>query len=128
MTRIVEGLNPSISTPHEFYDVFQSIPIPLNNLLYELYLDNLIVPNDIEWNSLLYIGDVLLRAVMSWMLNEISREHQAAPYRENKMIVPLLMRLEVQNSRRSFLDWISILDNPSRAHKVCSVREQAFVD
>lgn len=58
LTRIVEGLGPSISTSHEFYDAFQSIPMPLNNFLCELYLHNLVVPNDTEWNSLLYVGDV----------------------------------------------------------------------
>lgn len=58
LTRIVEGLNPSIATPHDFYDAFQYIPIPLNNLSCELYLHNLAVPNDKKWNVLLYIGDV----------------------------------------------------------------------
>ena len=45
-TIIVEGLKPSISTPYEFYDVFQYVPMPLKNLLCELYLHNLAVPND----------------------------------------------------------------------------------
>ena len=48
LTRIVECLNPSISTPHEFYDTFQSVPMPLKNLLCELYLRKLAVPNEIE--------------------------------------------------------------------------------
>ena len=104
LTRTIEGHNPSISTPHEFYDAFQSIPMPLKNLLCELYLHNLAMPNDTEWNSLLYIGDVQLRAVMSWMENEISREHQVTPYRNNEMKVPLFMRPEVQNTRQIFLD------------------------
>lgn len=63
------------------------------------------MPNDTEWNSLLYIGDVKLKALMSWRQNEISREYQVAPYKENKMTTPLLMRLEVQNSQQKFLDW-----------------------
>ena len=67
LTRIMEGLNPSISTPHELYDTFQSVPIHMKNLLCELYLHNLVVPNETEWNSLLYVGDVQLRIVMSWI-------------------------------------------------------------
>ena len=124
----MEGLNTSISTPHEFYDAFLYILMPLKNLLYELYLHYLVAPDNIEWTSLLYVADVYLRVVMSWMHNDISREHQVTPYMDNEMIVPLLMSLEVQNSRQTFLDWISILGNPIRASRVCSVREQAFGD
>ena len=82
--------------------------MPLKNLLCELYLHNLALPNDIEWNSILYIGHVQLIAVMSWMQNEISREHQAMSYRDKEMIVPLFMRTKVKNSRWTSLDWIFI--------------------
>ena len=76
----------------------------------------------------MYVGDVKLRAIMSWIQNEIRRENKATPYRENEMTTPLFMRLEVQHSRRTYLDWISILGNPVELGKVCLVREWVFVD
>ena len=52
------------------------------------------------------------------MQNEIRREHQDAPYKDNEMTNPFLMRPQVQHFRNSFLDWLSITGNPSRANKV----------
>lgn len=71
----------------------------LKNLLCELYLHNLVVLNDTKWNQVLYVGDVQLREAMSWIQNEISREHQATPYRDNEITIPLFMRSKVQHSR-----------------------------
>ena len=59
---------------------------------------------------------------MSWIQNEISIEHQATPYREIEMEIPLFMRLEVQHSRQTYMDWISILGNRTGLGKVCSVK------
>ena len=50
------------------------------------------------------------------------------PYNDNGIIVSLLIRLEVQNSRQKFMHWISILGKLDGASKVCSIRKQAIVD
>lgn len=42
------------------------------------------------------------------------------------MTTPLFMRLEVQHSRQTFLDWISILGNHIGLSKESIVREWAF--
>jgi hypothetical protein len=123
LSRITRGLNPSLQTPHELYAVFQSVPMALQNLLCELYVHNFAIPDNRDWNSLLYVGDVQFRAVMSWIQNEISRETQAAPYREKEMLEPLNIRPEVQNTRRTFYDWLSVTNNPSGAAKIYPVRE-----
>ena len=93
-----------------------------------MHLHNLVVPNDIEGNPVLYVGDVQSRATMSWMQNEINREHQPTPYRESEMTTPFFMRLEVQYSRLTYLDWVSILGNPTRLGKVSVVREKDFTN
>lgn len=61
----MEDRSPSISTPLEFYDAFQYFSMTLKNLLCELYLHNLAVPNDTEGNLVLYVGETQLRAEMS---------------------------------------------------------------
>lgn len=100
----------------------------LQNLLCELYVHNLVVPDNKDQNSLFYVGDVQFRAIMSWMQNEISRESQAAPYREKEMLEPLYIHVEVQNTHRVFFDQLSINNNPSSAAKIHPVLEQAFLD
>lgn len=58
LSQITRGLNPLLHTPQEFYAAFKLVPMTLQNLLYELYTHNLVVPDDSNWNSLLYVGDV----------------------------------------------------------------------
>lgn len=99
LSRIARGLNPSLQTPHDFYATFQSVPMPLQNFLCELYDHNFSVLDNRDWNSLLYVGDVQFRVVMSWIQNEISHETQAALYRQKEMLEPLNIRPEVQNTR-----------------------------
>ena len=65
LSRITKGLNPSLNTPQEFYATFKSVPMALQNLLCELYVHNLAVTDDKEYNSLLYVGDAQFRVVMS---------------------------------------------------------------
>lgn len=59
------------------------------NLLCELYLHNFIIPQEIEWNPLLCIGDVHLRAFMSWMHNETNYDRQLDTYRDVERSEPL---------------------------------------
>ena len=66
MNRIVKGLNSSLNTPHEFYYAFQQFLAVIKNLLCELYMHNLVFPNNREWNPLMYVvGDIQLREFMS---------------------------------------------------------------
>ncbi len=54
----------------DFYNVYQTFLSCKKNLLCELYLHNFIISQETKWNPLLYIVDVHLRALMSWMHNE----------------------------------------------------------
>lgn len=72
LTHIVRELSPSFETTQEFYHAYQNFPATIKNLLCELYLHNYVVSYDTEWNPLLYIGDIHLKALMSWIQNEIN--------------------------------------------------------
>lgn len=67
LSRVISGLGPSIETPREFFQACQSSPLEVKNLLCELYLHNYVVPNDHDWNPLIYIGDIYLKEFMSWI-------------------------------------------------------------
>lgn len=58
LSQVIRGLNPSLKTPQEFYAAFKLVPMALQNLLCELYIHNLAVLDNKDWNSLLYVEDV----------------------------------------------------------------------
>ena len=47
-----------------------------------------------EWNPLLYIGDVHLKALMSWMSNEANYDRQLNEYRDEERAELLPLRAE----------------------------------
>lgn len=94
---IVRDLSPSLDTPKEFYNVYQNSPTTIKNLLCEFYLHNYVVTSDNEWNPLLYIGDIQLKALISWTQNEISMGAHAKTYRNLEFDCPLPLRAEAKN-------------------------------
>lgn len=70
LSMIIVDLDHSIETPQEFYQMYQSSLATTKNLLCEFYLHNYPAPNDNDWNPLLYIGDIHIRSLMSWIQNE----------------------------------------------------------
>lgn len=97
--RIVRDLSPSLQTPEEFYHVYQTSPTAIKNFLYEFYLHNYIVPDDVDWNPLLYIGDIYLRPLMSWVQNEIARGEQFQIHRKEELDLSLPLRAESREPR-----------------------------
>lgn len=80
--RISRNQDPIIHTPKEFYDAYQVAPNWLRNSLCEFYLHGFLIPFEIEWNPLLYIGDIHLRSFMSWAENEANYGRQWETYEE----------------------------------------------
>lgn len=48
----------------------------------EFYLHNLVFPYNSEWNPLLYVGDLQVRALCSYMHNEDNKGDYAKRYKE----------------------------------------------
>lgn len=66
----LKDIDIGFRSAQEFYGLYQTLPSWQQNLLCELYVHNFIIPIETQWNPLLYIGDIHLRALMSWMHNE----------------------------------------------------------
>lgn len=97
LNHIVRDLSPSLDTSEEFYSVYQTSPTTVKNLLCEFYLHNYVVTSNNEWNPLLYIGDIHIKALMSWVQNEINMVTQAKTYRNLEFDCPLPLRAEAKN-------------------------------
>lgn len=92
MMRIVRDLSPSLQTSEEFYSAYQTSPTAIKNLLCEFYVHNYVVLNDVDWNALLYIRDIQLRALMSWMWNEIARGEQFQVHKKEELDLSLTLK------------------------------------
>ena len=55
-------------------------------------MHNFIIPSETQWNTLLYIGDIHLRALMSWMYNEANYDRQLNNYKDEERTEPLPLR------------------------------------
>ena len=51
-------------------------------------MHNFVIPTETQWNPLLYIGDIHLRALMSWMHNEANYDRQLNNYRDDERTEP----------------------------------------
>ena len=54
------------------------------------------------------MGDIQLRALISWIQNEISRQYQAHQFRELEYETPLLLRPEAKDARTMYYEWMKI--------------------
>lgn len=77
MTYVMQGKSLTLNTPQEFFQDFHTTPAAIKYLLYELFLHNLVVPNNKYWNPILYVGDIQLKTLMSWIQNEFSKKNHA---------------------------------------------------
>ena len=56
----MQDKNIALNIPQEFFHAFHTSPKVIKIFLYELLLHNLVVPNNKDWNPLLYVGDIQL--------------------------------------------------------------------
>ena len=80
----LRNVNAEFKSAQEFYGLYQTLPPWQQNLLCELYVHNFFIPTKTKWNHLLYIGDVHLKALMSWMSNEVNYDRQLINYRDEE--------------------------------------------
>ena len=80
----LRNVNAEFKSTQEFYGLYQTLPTWQQNLLCELYVHNFVIPTETKWNPLLYIEDVHLKSLMSWMSNEANYDRQLVNYRDEE--------------------------------------------
>lgn len=68
--REISRLNSSLIGPEDFMNAYQTTTPQQKKLLYEFYLHNYVIPYNPQWNPLLAVGDIHLKATMSYIQNE----------------------------------------------------------
>lgn len=125
----IKDVDCEFKNAQDFYGVYQTLPSWQKNLLCELYIHNFKISQEIEWNPLLYIGDVHLRALMSWMSNETNYDSQMDAYRELERSEPLPLRAESSKPDDLLRDWFRLTYGGLKLkirEKVFSEREKVY--
>ena len=118
----IRDVNFEFKNAQDFYSMYQTLPSWKKNLLCELYLHNFIIPHETKWNPLLYIGDVHLRALMSWMHNEKNYDRKLDAYRELEKFEPLSLRAESCKLDELLRDWLKLTSGGLKLE----IREKVF--
>ena len=94
----LKNVNAEFKSAQEFYGLYQILAPWQWNLLCELYVHNFVIPIKTKWNLFLYIGDVHLKALMSWISNEENYDRQLNDYRDEEREEALPLRVETSKS------------------------------
>lgn len=67
-----DGQPHEVSTPQLFIETFAATSVNEHKLLCELYLHNEAMPEDRKFNLILVAGDIQIRALVSFMANQLT--------------------------------------------------------
>lgn len=126
LIRLQQGKNPSLESPNDFYDAWRESPQHLKYLLCGFYLHNLVVPYDLDQNPLLYMGDIHISALISWIQNEISRGEQFDSFKHVGTTQPLPIRKESTIGKRIYFDWKKLQADKWVFSHIHPLRAQVF--
>ena len=127
----LRNVNAKFKSAQEFYGLYQTLPPWKHNLLCELYVHKFFIPVEIEWNPLLYIGDVHLKALMSSMSNEANYDRQLVNYSNEERIEPLPLRAESSQPEEMLQDWFTLTygkSNPEIRKKIFAARTKVYAE
>ena len=126
----LKNVNTKFKSTQEFYGLYQTLPPWQQNLLCKLYVHNFVIPSETEWNHFLYIGDVYLKSLMSWMSNEENYDRQLNNYRDEEGAKPLSLRVESSKLDEMLQDWFTLTygnKDPIVREKIFSARTKVYV-
>lgn len=108
LSREFSSFCSSLLTPKEFLCAYETSSFVDKNLLCELYLHNYPIPVDTHWNPLMYIGNIQLKAFMSYIQNQNNWGQQLSKYRDLELATPLDLRAETSHSDNVLCQWNQI--------------------
>ena len=111
----LKNVNVEFMSAQEFYGLYQTLPPWQQYLLCELYVHNFFIPAKTEWNPFLYIGDVHLKALMSWMSNEENYDRQLNDYRDEERTETKIFRTKKETKTRVVVSFNNATPNVSMA-------------
>jgi hypothetical protein len=84
----------NIKDPIQFLRTLRSHDILTQHLMCELYMHNYLLRDDKKFNPVPYVGDVQLRAFLSYTINQVKWKKALDSFEENQVHIPLQVRME----------------------------------
>jgi len=92
-----DGRPYEVTTPQQFIETFTEASVSEQNLLCELYLHNEAMLEDRTFNLIPIAGDILIRALVSFMANQLTWQNAFLSAKHNEENHLLWIRAEPQN-------------------------------
>jgi len=109
-----------------FLKVFATTTPEEQDQLYEYYLHNYVVSEDAEWNPLIYVGDLQVRAMASYFRNEKLRGEIMQAYTKREKSIALPIRRESKIPESIIAEWRQLLEHKGVGRKIVNLRLQDY--
>jgi len=125
---IKDGRPHQVSTPQQFIETFAEAPNSDQNLLCELYLHNEAMPEDRNISLLPLVGDIQIRAFISFLANQLTWQNafMSATYNEENCL--LCIRAEPQNAAIFIAEYQRILREPGMTDHIRKLQAAVLED
>ena len=105
-------------TADQFMKTFAEAPKSDQNLLCELYLHNEVVSEERNMNMTPVVGDIQLRAFISFLANQLTWQNAYVSGLQNEQNCLLWIRAEPQNAATFILQHLKMIDDDDMKNHV----------
>ena len=123
-----DGRPHQVTTSEQFIENFTEAPKNDQNLLCELYLHNEAMSEDRKMNILPLVGDIQLRAFISFLANQLTWQNSFVSAQHNEQNCLLWIRVEPQNAATFIDQHQRILREPGMADHIRQLQAAALRD
>lgn len=125
-SRLISNQSVGMSKEFEFLSVFANSKLEEWDQLCEYDLQNYVVPEETEWNSLIFVGDLQVRALASYYSNEQFKGEIMEEYEEREKLVTLLIRKYSKDPNALIDEWLKLLDHKGVGRKIVKVKTKDY--
>jgi len=109
---IRNGRPHEVCTPQQFVKTFTEASVNEQNLLCELYLHNEAMPEDRKLNLIPLVGDIHIRAFVSFLANQLTWKNSFLSIKHNEDNRLLWIRPKPHNDAIFFVEYHQFLREP----------------
>ena len=99
---IKNEVNNEMEDGVQFLWILRSHDVPTQHMMCELYLHRYLLRLDRDFNPISYVGDIHLRALTSYIFNQIHWQKASNTFESNQVTKPFMVRGEHERSDTMF--------------------------
>lgn len=110
----------------EFLEIFAASTTEEQDKLCKFYLHNYVIPGEIEWSPLIFVGDIHNMALASYYGNDQLRGEIMEEYEEKEKSIALPIRREAKDSDAIIDEWMKLLTHKGVGKKIMKLKEEDY--